>query len=55
MGIHAGSASRGVLPKKQIYGPLRFCNTDFRCVIGLPKSIRRRCGDYSPRHDESRA
>jgi hypothetical protein len=38
-----------------IYGPPRFCNPDLRWRVGLLKSIRRRCGDCSPRHDEIRA
>jgi hypothetical protein len=39
----------------QIYGPPRFCNPDLRWRVGLLKSIRRRCGNCSPRHDEIRA
>jgi len=39
----------------QIYGPPHFCNPDLRWRVGLLKSIRRRSGDCSPRHDEIRA
>jgi len=47
------------LPSGQAYAksmvhPI-FATLIFDGEFGLPKSIRRRCGDCSPRHDEIRA
>jgi hypothetical protein len=39
----------------EIYGHAMFAIAIFDGVVGLHKSIRRRSGDDSPRHDESRA
>lgn len=39
---------------KSMVAPI-FARLFFDVVVGLLKSIRRRFGDVSPRHDESRA
>jgi len=37
------------IPAEKIYTPPFFCKADVEEVFGLPKSIRRRCWERSPR------